>query len=604
MKRTVGFLFLITFFFLGMMWSQEKKKETKKAAAEESRTLVTVEKVKPVPAEVKAGFESIDGEDGIAYLKFLSSDALEGRGTATLGHQAAAQFAATLFEAWGLKPAGDKPAPASSRRRRFSQSDRKTIKPGRSYFQRVELKEHLDSNSSAKVEWREGSQHKSIGFQQDVDYQYRVSGSQEFSAPVVFVGYGISEKSLKFDEYKGVDVKGKIVMMLSETPRKGDKDSPFEKGELKKKYYQERRSRRSRSPKSQLAMKKGAIAVLLVENSPGTNRSVAQRVLDSQKIDDERPILPGKYIRYSLAQSQGKMPWETIPTVRISRQMADQILDLNRQTLESLKRQIEKTMKPASMALKGTTFTVKSKLNTKLVQSMNVLGYLEGSDPGLKDEVIVIGAHLDHLGKRGDYIFNGADDNGSGSVSVLEVAQAFAVNPQKPKRTVVFALWTGEEKGLLGSRYYVSNSPFPREKTITYINLDMVSRLWDKRRLKMMGRFMGIKLKDEELKNIDLETLITIAYPEQSPDLFNAFKDNNEYVGLSIIVRKSSGMASGGGSDHMSFGFNKIPWVAFFGAITQDYHQTSDTFDRTSMKLMQKAAQLTYLAAAALANKE
>jgi hypothetical protein len=619
MKRSIGYLLLIFIFTFGMLWSQDKpgkvdkkdkvdkvdkvdkKKESKSAEKDTSRSLVMVEKVKPVPPDVKAGFESIDGEDGLAYLKFLSSDALEGRGTATKGYEAAAQFAATLFEAWGLKPAGDKPAAPSSHRRRSSRGSKKTIKPTRSFLQQVELREYLDSKGSAKVEWRRAGQYKAFGFESNVDYQYWTRSSEEFSAPVVFVGYGISEKKLKFDEYKGVDVKGKIVMMLSETPRKGDKDSPFEKGELKKKYYPPRSYwRRSRSPKPKTAMEKGAIAVLLVENSPHKNPDVAKRALASEKINDERPIYPGKRRRFSLLQKRTRWPGETIPTIRISRQMAGQILQLNGQKLEDLKKKIEKDMKPASMPLMGTVFSIKNKVVSKLVKSENVVGYIEGSDPQLKEEVVVIGAHLDHLGRRGDYIFNGADDNGSGSASVLEVAQAFVVNPVKPKRTVVFALWTGEESGLLGSRYYVSHPAFATKKTIAYINLDMVSRTYDRKSLKTRLDFMEKKLTDEELKKIDLDSTISFSYWDKAPDLMETFKAHNEYVGLTLITRKSSG---GGGSDHSSFGRGKMAWVFLMGAMTENYHQTNDTYDRISIKLMQKTTRLSYLAAMALANR-
>ncbi len=604
MKRLAGVLILITLFTMTTLWSQEKKKEPKKNTGKMSVELVTVDKVKPAPEDVKAGFESIDGEDGLAYLKFLASDALEGRDTASLGYQVAAEFAATLFESWGLKPAGDKPAGRGGRRMGLMRAKKRAIKPTRSYLQQVELKRHLDTTGSAHVEWNRGNQRKAVSFEHDVDYRYQARKTHELSAPVVFVGYGMSEKSLKFDEYKNVDVKGKIVMMLTETPRKGEKDSPFETKKIKKKYYAGRGfGRRRSSPKSRIAMEKGAIAVLLVENSPETNRDVAKDVLRSRKINDERPIVPGKSQRFSLTEPYIKYPFETIPTLRVSRQMANQILELSNQDIGSLKSRIEDSLKPASMSLTGVTFTLKHTIDFELAGSPNVLGYIEGSDPELKDEVIVIGAHLDHLGKRGDYIFNGADDNGSGSALVLEVAQAFSVNPVKPKRTVVFALWTGEEKGLLGSRYYVAHPAFPREKTVAYFNCDMVSRLWDKKRLKMMLGIMGYNLPEEDFKKLDVKNLINFNYIQDSPELLELFKKQNEYVGLTLAVRKSAGRPSRGGSDHIPFSYVKIPWVFFMGAMTQDYHQPNDTYEKISVSLMKNTTRLVYLGAMSLANK-
>jgi hypothetical protein len=314
---------------------------------------------------------------------------------------------------------------------------------------------------------------------------------------------------LKLDEYKNLDVKGKFVLMLSEAPGKDDPESPFNKGELKEKYYpQRRRMRRMTSPKVDLARDLGAIAILMVENSPKDNPDVAQRALDAQRINDERPIFPGERRRISLVDIKGlPMPWETVPTMQVSREMADDILGMVNQDVETLKGKIEKTLQSHSMPLQGVAFTIENKAETKLVKSMNVLGYIEGSDPELKNEAIVIGAHLDHLGRRGDYIFNGADDDGSGSVGVMEIAEAFAKNPVKPKRSIVFALWTGEEKGLLGSRYYVANPYFP--KTVTNLNLDMISRIYDKERLSMMARRWGTEIGKEVIDKIDVKKYVS-----------------------------------------------------------------------------------------------
>ncbi len=201
MKPVLISFLIISFLTYGILLSQEKPKKTQEPG-DNSRNLVIVEEVKPVPREVKPGFESIDGEDGLAYLKFLSSDALEGRETASQCLQIAAEFVAALFESWGLKPAGDKPDPPSSRSRFSSPPGRKTPPTG-SFLQQVELKEYMDSKGSVKVEWREGSQYKAINFDPDIDYQYNSRENHILSAPVVFVGYGISETSIKFDDYSG-----------------------------------------------------------------------------------------------------------------------------------------------------------------------------------------------------------------------------------------------------------------------------------------------------------------------------------------------------------------------------------------------------------------
>jgi Zn-dependent M28 family amino/carboxypeptidase len=293
------------------------------------------------------------------------------------------------------------------------------------------------------------------------------------------------------------------------------------------------------------------------------------------------------------------MPWETGPTIRISRDMADDILGMVDQKIEDLKEKIEKSLQSHSMPLQGMTFTVETKAETKLVNSMNVLGYIEGSDPELKKEAVVIGAHLDHLGRRGDYIFNGADDDGSGSVGVMEIAEAFAKNPVKPKRSVVFALWTGEEKGLLGSRYYVAN-PFI-EKTAVNLNLDMISRVYDKDRLAMMSRRWGAEVGKEILEKIDVKRYVSFSFDANTPVIGDVIRENNNYVGLHMNIRESE--EATGGSDHAPFGQAKIPWAFWIAAMTEDYHQPSDTVDKVDANLMQRIIRLTYLTACSLADQ-
>jgi Zn-dependent M28 family amino/carboxypeptidase len=271
------------------------------------------------------------------------------------------------------------------------------------------------------------------------------------------------------------------------------------------------------------------------------------------------------------------------------------------QTVEALKAGIEKTFKPNSFALSGVDMKIETRLEEQLVKCRNVLGYIEGSDPELKNEVVVIGAHLDHLGKRGDYVFNGADDNGSGSVAVMEAAHAFAVNPLKPKRSVLFALWTGEEKGLLGSRYYTLHPFLPLGKTVAYINLDMVSREWTRERLMMMAKRFGMEIPEALDKVIDPAKFFSLQL-SRTPGIMEALKENNRFVGLHVFFRESD--RGSGGSDNASFSSQKVPWAAFFGAMTDDYHHASDSIEKVNLTLIEKAARLTWLTAFSLADRQ
>jgi Zn-dependent M28 family amino/carboxypeptidase len=274
------------------------------------------------------------------------------------------------------------------------------------------------------------------------------------------------------------------------------------------------------------------------------------------------------------------------------------------QKVEDLKKKIDDTTQPASLELPGTRLTIATTSKTSLVRCRNVLAYVEGADPALKDEVVVIGAHLDHLGKRDDYVFNGADDNGSGSVGVLNLARAFITNPEKPKRTVLFCLWTGEEEGLLGSRYYVQNPAFPINKTVAYLNMDMISRPYDERSLGRMARMFNVSTGDEIFKKLRLASFLPVSF-SAGAGLADVLKNANEFAGFDLYLRESGETMdrAAGGSDHASFASAKVPWIFCITSIHDDYHQTSDSVDKVSGELMEKVSRLVYLTAYALADK-
>lgn len=560
-----------------------------------------VEQAQPVPAELKTGFDSITGKDAVTFLQFISSDLLEGRETGSQGYDIAAEYAASMFALWGIQPAGDFETKTSDSHDFFSSlSPKETEKPKRTYFQEIALKESVKQDSLVTVENVKGTERQSRTFYPDMDYTFHSRYSRGLSAPVVFVGYGISEKGINYDDYAGIDVKGKIVMMLSEGPGWNDPESPFNKNNLKAKYTPDRMMRRmGGSPKVTLANEKGAVAVLMVENSPDRNPDIAEKQLSSRKIYDERPIFPGDRKRIRLIQETMKMPWASIPTVNISRDMANIILDYSGKEIEALKTGIEKRIKPNSFILPGVIFKIESTVEEKLLRGCNVLGFIEGSDPKLKDEVVVLGGHLDHLGKRGDYIFNGADDNGSGSVGVMLLARAFALNPVKPKRSILFALWTGEEEGLLGSRYYAANPFFPLAKTAAYINHDMLSRVWAKNRLMMMSRRFGADIPKEFFEKLDTANFLSISLCE-SDKLYSRLKESNQFIGMQLHLRQTSSFM--GGSDHAPFAYLKIPWIGFMAAMTEDYHQPSDTVDKVSPGMMEKVMRISWLTAFSIAD--
>ena len=203
--------------------------------------------------------------------------------------------------------------------------------------------------------------------------------------------------------------------------------------------------------------------------------------------------------------------------------------------------------------------------------SNNIIGFVEGTDPELKNEYVTVGAHLDHV-KYGDKVYNGADDNASGSVGVIEIAEAIAMNP--PKRSVIFLLFTGEEMGLIGSRYFLNNPPVPLDNIVANINLDMIGRT---------GRGLDQEKKEHILR-----------YSSKVSPEFKKFvkKVNKKTINWPLVYKEDKD--SPGGSDHMSFLRKDIPAIFFFSGLHSDLHRPGDDADKIEYEKMQKICQLVY----------
>ena len=529
-------------------------------------------KLKPVPDAVKVGFESITADDALNYVEFLSSDELEGRDTGLRGMRIARNYVASLFSLWGLQPAGDKVG------------DKQT------FHQVIQMMEVVGSDCSLEVS--DGNKKTVFNQSPDISLGRGGSGTMEISAPVVFVGYGISAPDLNYDDLAGVDLKGKIALAINGIPGGEKKKSPFTDPANSRRFSGYSLFRTV----AESLRERGALAVMSVgdfgERSRG-NRTASEYKQGSWiESPGRRMIVP------ELNAISG-----STTSIRISKQVADTLLAGEGSNLDKIRAKIDEALKPQSHAITGIKVTISVESELKPAASGNVLGLIEGSDPKLKDEVIVIGAHLDHLGMTEDgYVFNGADDNASGSAGVMEAAQAFALNPVKPKRSILFACWTGEEKGLYGSRYFVE-FPTVDKKIIACLNMDMISRNWELSRLKMMAQRMGGAMADAQNIDEEMAKLVTTAsMSAQSPELLEiTSRLNKEHVGLIYFPRSSTRLS--GGSDHAPFHGANIPAVFFFAAMTEDYHQPGDTADKMNTEKMQNIIRLVYLTAFEIANR-
>ncbi|HKR10448.1 MAG TPA: M20/M25/M40 family metallo-hydrolase [Pyrinomonadaceae bacterium] len=440
------------------------------------------------------------------HVSYLASDALDGRRTGTAGATDAARYIAGEFARLGLKPATAGPAT-----RRPSQIMPRYLQSF-PYVAGVELgpkNELLIGPTSQRLAVRE--EWTPLGFSTNAT----VSGS------LVFVGYGIKAADLNHDDYQKLPVSGNIALALSGTP---DGENPH--GRFFR-YVDVRW-------KAIAARDAGAKALLVIA--------------------DESEFKKDQLARLAYDNMAGELG---LPVVAISQQALNKIApELDHSELQKLAAAKEQlTVKPIA-----GPFTLTTDVTRKEVPAYNVIGILEGSDPSLKKETIVIGAHYDHLGRGGDgslaprsgEIHHGADDNASGTAGVLELARVFTSQRPRPKRTIVFIGFGGEEEGLLGSKYYVANPVTPLANTVAMINMDMIGRMKDRK--LVIG---GVGTAKEWREIIAQGT----ADPARSFDL----------------TLNEDGF---GPSDHSSFYGKQIPVLFFWTGTHADYHKPSDTFEK------------------------
>ena len=212
----------------------------------------------------------------------------------------------------------------------------------------------------------------------------------------------------------------------------------------------------------------------------------------------------------------------------------------------------------------------------KYIKGENVLGYIEGTDK--KEETVIITAHYDHLGKHEEKIFNGADDDGSGTVAAMEIAEAFMIAKKEgkgPRRSILIMAVSGEEKGLLGSKYYTDNPIYPLENTVANLNIDMIGRIDDWHNNANYVYLIGSDMLSQELHNISEEV-------------------NKKYVPNRYYYR----------SDHYNFAKNNIPVIFYFNGVHEDYHKTTDTIEKIEFKKIEVISRLIFLTAWEIANQD
>lgn len=477
------------------------------------------------------------------HVEYLASDKLEGRRTGEQGATFAAGYVSNMFAQYNLK-GGLRDAKGKTN---FLQPFPFVagVALGQDNLLRIIP---IDSAKENKMET--GVNWMPLGYSPNTD----IASSQ-----IVFAGYGITVGELKYDDYAGLDITDKIVLIFDGSPDSGSPHSQFGRFNI--------------HTKANIAKDKGARAIIVI-------------AADSNFKNDRLSAL-------SYDRTLGET---AIPVVGLMRGHGAELLGAkDEKELAEIEKWIAmKKDAPQNIQIKlanppNATAQLKVNLTKRLTEAYNVVGILEGKDPVLKNEAIIIGAHYDHLGKGGQgsldvsssEIHHGADDNASGTSAILELARQFA-KEKKNKRTIIFIAFGGEEEGLLGSKYYVNNPAFPLEKTVAMINLDMVGRLKDEK-LTVGGIGTATTFKSLVEGNNVIQTSVNQPKLESGSKLnvegFTSQEPKLSVTGVSNFVLQLNEDGFGP-SDHSSFYSKQIPVLFLFTGTHLDYHKPSDTADK------------------------
>lgn len=387
----------------------------------------------------KKGLSVITPELLRQHIDFLASDSLKGRNTPSPELELAADYIAKEFAALGIRPVQN------------------------SWFQPVPIISRNLDIDRCQLAITLGDQKKN--FRLKTDYNpFEMTADTVVASSLVFAGYGITAPEYQYDDYDGVDVRGKIVLIMKHEPGEKDTASCFN-GIRETRHSQT-------SVKLENAMKHGAIGLMIVTDP-----------LNHMLLNPQGHPWPA----LSSFMTQDNLPVEmkdgkrTIPCIQVGETVVKALFG-SVDSLRSIQKSIDQSLKPRSFEVPASGCLLQTALKITRYPVNNVIGILEGSDPVLKNEFVVIGGHYDHVGvqkvqRQGeDNIFNGADDNASGTAGVLAVAKAFSAMNKRPARSVVFILFAGEEKGLFGSQHYCDHPVVPLDKSVVMLNLDMISR--------------------------------------------------------------------------------------------------------------------------------
>ncbi|WP_064196885.1 MULTISPECIES: M28 family peptidase [Emticicia] len=495
---------------------------------------------------------SITAQDLKRHLTYIASDSLEGRDTGSEGQKKAANYIAKHFADLGLRPI----AP---------QKD-----GSKGYFQPFNLYRKVWKDAYIKI----GNKKKE--FFKDYYPNGLTSIPDEQSISVIFAGYGIEQDN--YSDYKDISVEGKAVVFFDGEPKDKEGKWMFTKDAEKSEWS----DRSGLQKKINIALTHGAKMFFVVSATDASKFS---------SLAAERKAVLSRFNQLSFNSSNSSEKATANPTFFVSSEMAAEMLDTKITKLSKAVDEIAQTGQSTAKKLKSSKISIKVERGEVPVETQNVLGFLEGTDK--KDEVVLITAHYDHVGIQNGQIHNGADDDGSGTCAVLEIAEAFAKAKQAgngPRRSILFMTVTGEEKGLLGSQYYTDKDPIvPLANTVCDLNIDMIGRIDKQHAPKEEYVYLiGSDKLSSELHKISED--VNKKYINFDLDYtFNDPKDPNRFYYR---------------SDHYNFAKNKIPVIFYFTGVHEDYHRPGDDVEKILFPKYQQISRLVFQTAWELVNRD
>jgi len=485
--------------------------------------------------------DKITAEELEEHLEVLASDEYEGRETGKVGQKMAAEYLAFFYKELGLPGVTDNQ---------------------KSYYQTIPL----STQEWQKVEITANK--KTFTFLEDFYCFGRSTESGSLKEKeIVFAGYGIDDAL--YSDYKNKSVKGKVVLLLDGEPQQKNGNYLLTKSEEPSKWSSNWRT------KLEAAAKKGAKAVLIIKNNY------------KEEIKRNKHRITSKSMKLKEQMKEGaKYP----STFYISPEMAKRIVGVK---FEKQQRKMKKkaARKRSASSIIKTNLDIVVKRNEEDITGQNVFAYIEGSD--LKDELIVLTAHYDHLGKRDNKIYYGADDNGTGTVALMEIAESFVLakeNGNGPRRSILIFNNDAEEKGLIGSKHYTNQPLFPLDKTVACLNIDMIGRLDPTHEAEKDTNYVyiiGSDFLSTDLHKINEQA--NKAYVNLNLDYaYNSYDDPNRFYYR---------------SDHYNFVEKGIPSIFYFSGVHKDYHKHTDTEDQIVYSKVEKITKLIFHTTWELANR-